>query len=418
MRDMTALLYSPSEVSRGATFRLFFWMLAIAAVLGHRAYAPILLAPLAAIDWRHAWFARRATFRSIDPRWIAYFSAAFVFSLYTAISATWSPTPSMVNWAFRIGICFIIAPISFHSVHYLTPAVRERGAVAVALATMAMLALLTVEGLTNASIRQALPPAERIDRDLIALGRGSLLLILLVWPVRRILSERMKRPWLGWAVVVASLYPALKFSIVTNAAMLFAGGVAYFSVKWFGKRALVILLVLTSSMVVVAPLIAMGLDAQMVWDRAPWLPDSWVQRLFIWERAGDAIASNFWGGGVGYARSLSRPFVAVTINGVDLNTMPLHPHNLFLHVWMDLGFIGACCLCGFMVAIWRAVSRVGDDKEDLATVAAIVASLAITAMTEWSIWQVWRFAAVWIALIAVRIAASPQPVNQSVRPSL
>ena len=68
MSDMSRFLYSPSEVRRGATFQLFFGMLAVAAVLGHRAYAPILLAPLLGIDWRHAWFARRATFRKTPPR--------------------------------------------------------------------------------------------------------------------------------------------------------------------------------------------------------------------------------------------------------------------------------------------------------------------------------------------------------------
>lgn len=418
MAQVAEFLYSPSELHRGATFRVFFWMLAIAAILGHRAYAPILLAPLAAIDWRHAYYSRHATFRSVDRRWVAYFCAAGVFSIYTAVSALWSPLPMQADWALRLGACFLIAPVSFHSVGYLTPATRERAAAAVAWATLAMLLLLTFEAATNAAIRQALPPEETVARDFISLGRGTLLLVLLVWPARRIFAERLKRPWLGWLLVVAATYPALKFSIVTNAAMLAAGFIAYWAARAFGRSVAASIFAMAAVLIWATPMAAVMLDAQSAYEALPWLPDSWAQRLFIWERAGDAIAAHPFGGGVEYARAISRPIDAVSINGVALNTMPLHPHNLILHVWMDLGVVGALCLCGFLFAGWRGLSHVGDRHEDLATAAAVAAAILVTAMTEWSVWQVWRFAAVWIALMAIRLASGPAPASHFVRPGL
>lgn len=418
MSDVSRFLYSPSEPRRGATFQLFFLMLAVAAVLGHRAYAPILLSPLAAIDWRHAWHARRATFRSIDRRWVIYFAASVIFAGVTALSALWSPMPASVDWSWRLGACLLIAPLSFHSVHYLTPAARDRAAAAVAYATVAMLILFTFEGLTDALIRRTLPPSDTLDRDFIALGRAALLLVLLAWPARRIFAERLKRPLVGWLVVAGALYPAWKFSIATNAAMLVAGCVAWGVTRLAGRSALKLLFVVTALLVVATPLLAGAVDAEALYAAMPWLPDSWAQRLFIWERAGDAILAHPFGGGVDYARWLSRPIVAVLINGVELNTMPVHPHNLFLHVWMDLGIVGAACLLGFVYAGWRAAQRAAVAREDMASIAAVVAALVVTAMTEWSVWQVWRFAAVWIALIALRIAASPPAATPALRPTL
>ncbi|MEO1014678.1 MAG: O-antigen ligase family protein [Pseudomonadota bacterium] len=413
-----AFLYSPSEVRRGSTYTVFFWMLAIAAVLGHRAYAPMLLAPLAAIDWRHAYYARRATFRGVERHWLIYFASAALFTGYTALSAVWSPLPGKISWAITDAICFLLAPLSFHSVHYLSPAARDRAAAAVAWAALAMAGLLTFEAASNAAIRQALPPPETVVRDFVSLGRGTLLLVLLVWPARRIFAERLRRPILGWALVGVAIIPAMKFSIATNAVMLASGLVAYVAGRIVGRLAPATLFALAGLAVLATPLAAIALDADALRAAFPSAPDSWIQRLYIWERAGDEIVRHPFGGGVEYARALSRPIVPIEINGVPLNTMPLHPHNLFLHVWMDLGVVGAFALLGFIAAAARAALGACATREDAAVTAAVVAALLATATTEWSVWQVWRFAAVWIVVIAIRLAASPPPAPVAVRPGL
>ena len=400
--------FSPSELRRGATFTVFFWMLAVAAVLGHRAYAPLLLAPLFAIDWRHAYHARRSTFRALEPQWLIYFSAAGVFCFYTLLSGLWSPLPSKIDWAWRFLLCFAIAPFAFHSVRYLTPAARARAAAAGAWATLAMAGLLVFEALSNAMIRQTLPPEEELVRDIISLGRGALLLSLLVWPARKIFDEQLGRPIVGWALVVVAFVPALKLSIETNAAMLLAGGIAFGATRLFGGGVLKVVIALALAGVWVTPLVAALFPLEAATAMLGGLPDSWVQRLHIWSRAGAEIAAHPFGGGVEYARAISRPIVPVEINGVALNTMPLHPHNLFLHIWMDLGVVGALAMSALLLCVWVACTRMALSRSDAALFAALVAALFATAMTEWSVWQVWRFAAVWIAIIAARLATSPR----------
>ena len=99
----------------------------------------------------------------------------------------------------------------------------------------------------------------------------------------------------------------------------------------------------------VTPLVAALFPLEAATAMLGGLPDSWVQRLHIWSRAGAEIAAHPFGGGVEYARAISRPIVPVEINGVALNTMPLHPHNLFLHIWMDLGVVGALAMSALLL---------------------------------------------------------------------
>ena len=405
----SSLNFSPLELRRGTTFAVFFWMLAIAAVLGHRAFAPLLLAPLAAIDWKHAWYARRATFRALDGAWMVYFVSAGVFCTYAALSAFWSPLPEKAAWSWKFAACFLIAPMALHSVSYLAPAARARAGAGVAWACLAMAALLSFEALTGAKIRQALPPYEIAVRDVISLGRGALLLTLLVWPAMRIFDEHFNRPLLGWGVAALAVIPALLLTIETNALMLAVGFVAYGAGRIAGRRAAVFFFAVFGALVWLAPLAAIALPLE-AWGEAlkGAAPDSWVQRLFIWARAGDEIAAHPFGGGVGYARYLSRPIIPVEISGVELNTMPLHPHNMILHVWMELGVVGAAALSGLVFAASRMAARAAVTKADAGMIAAIIAAITVTTMTEWSLWQVWRFAAVWIALIACRLALDPR----------
>ncbi|MEO0398370.1 MAG: O-antigen ligase family protein [Pseudomonadota bacterium] len=396
-------VFSPSELSRGLTFAGFFWMLAIAAILGHRAYAPLLLLPLAVIDWRHAYYARRATFRRLDRGWLLYFASAAVICFYTVLSALWSPLPQRADWGLRLSLCFALAPFAYHAVSYLSPAARARAAAGMAWASLAMLALLLFEAATNAGIRRFLPPDQHISRDIISLGRGSLLLVLLVWPARRIFHMQLRRPLIGLALIVLAAIPAVRFTIVTNAVMLGTGAVGLVWGFLFKARGVALLFAGAVALVWLTPLVAilMPTDTVLVWAQD--LPDSWVQRIHIWDRAGAEILTHPFGGGVGYSRSLTDAMEMVTINGVKLNTMPLHPHNLFLHVWLDLGVIGALGLSGLIIAAYLG-ARGAVAGGGAGVICAIAASLLVTAMTEWSVWQIWRFAAVWIALIAWRLS--------------
>ncbi|MEL6361910.1 MAG: O-antigen ligase family protein [Pseudomonadota bacterium] len=396
---------------RGGVFAVFFVLIALAAVFAHRAYAPFLLLLLIAVDWPRTIGPNGGLRKRPSLPWALYIGSTVLFCIWAAVSVFWSPLPDRGDWVWRFGGSFVLAALAFNSVTYLTPAARIRAAKAVAWGVLAMALLLCFEALTGGLLRKLTPPDERIERDLISLGRGTLLLTLLVWPAKRIFTGDLGRPLLGWALIAIAAIPALSFTIETNAAMLAAGALAVIAANAFERKVISALIFLIIAAIWLTPAFAYFLPLDSVAESADYLPDSWRQRLYIYDRAGGEIATHLFGGGIEYARYLSRPMVTVNINGVDLNTMPIHPHNLFLHIWMDLGIVGAISLTGVALAGLHAIRGLILTRTETAMIAGVLAALLVTATTEWSLWQVWRFAAVWIAMIACRLAISTVPIR-------
>lgn len=394
---------------RGTVFAVFFAVIALAAVFAHRAYAPAMLLPLIAVDWKKA-LSRGGLLRRKPTRpWLIFIASAGLFTLWGAISLTWTPMPERGDWVLRYLAVFTLAALAFHGGTYLTPAARLRAAKALAWGTLAMAMLLAFEAASGGLLRRLTPPAEILPRDYISLGRGALLLMLLIWPARRVFAAEMGRPLIGWLTVALSVIPALTFTIETNFVMLLVGALFFALSRATGPRMVDVALYLFIAFIWITPLLAFALPLDSLADAATSLPDSWRQRLHIYNRAGAEIAAHGFGGGIEYARSLSRPMQTVVINGVALNTMPIHPHNLFLHVWMDLGLPGAVSLTGLVLAVRASLARVILTRSEAAMIAAITAALLATALTEWSLWQVWRIASVWIAIIACRLAVTTTP---------
>ena len=396
---------------RGSVYAVFFSLIALAAVFAHRAYAPLMLLPLLAVDWPGALKSGGLLRTAPSAPWRWFIASAVLFTLWGAISLFWTPIPERGDWVLRYAGVFLIAGLAFHGGAYLTPAARLRAAKALAWGTLGMAMLLAFEAASGGLLRRITPPAEILPRDYISLGRGAMLLMLLVWPAQRIFAAELGRPRFGWLTVGLAVIPALTFTIETNFVMLIVGGAFYLLSYAAGRRVIDLALALFLIGVWATPVVAYALPLDMIADAATSLPDSWRQRLYIYDRAATEIAAHPLGGGVEYARSLSRPMQTVMINGVALNTMPIHPHNLFLHVWMDLGVAGALSLTGLILAVRASLARIVLTRTEAAMIAAIAAALLATAITEWSLWQVWRIASVWIAIIACRLAITTAPIK-------
>ena len=73
------------------------------------------------------------------------------------------------------------------------------------------------------------------------------------------------------------------------------------------------------------------------------LPPSWAQRLYAWRAAAQAgFECMPFGCGADAARALHATGAVVDIPGsaIPLSIMPIHPHNIFLQIWMELGAAG------------------------------------------------------------------------------
>jgi O-antigen ligase len=84
--------------------------------------------------------------------------------------------------------------------------------------------------------------------------------------------------------------------------------------------------------------------------------------------------------------------------------VPVHPHNVFLQTWLELGVPGVAALALF---IWFGLQALLKAKFSKAVGAACVgafAAIMISVMVEGSMWQVWRLAAMALAASGVALA--------------
>ena len=392
---------------RSFVYFLFYAALAGTAFWAHRGVAPLmftLLLALPGVDRIRAdihGFSLRQMLS--QPMGLAA-AGALIFCLWTSLSALWSPLPERGDWGWRFVLAFSVVGAALYAATKLSEDDRARARFA-ALAGFALLAvLIAAEGLTSGAFREAISRQDRIDLSQVGAARAGLVLALGLWPVLAIIhrtSGRYAAAAALWFIAAVGLGAT---AVAANTIAFWFGTIGFLLALWRPRTVLWLLMGAFLVALVAAPFVAQVLPAEWALAEMPGAPTTWLQRLFIWKRAGMEIASHFWGGGVEYARSLHEPVEAVRIHGLTLNTMPTHPHNAFLHVWMDLGLVGALAFALFIVAGGRAGLALSSRRELAAPAAGIIAALFVYALVEWSIWQPWRFAALWIAILTLRLA--------------
>lgn len=394
----------------------------IAAVFAHRAYAPIaVLMALAAATRRAAWSGFRSAAsrpnKATSPQ-VALIFAVAGFSLWIAATGLWSPTPDAAWHALAIGAAALAASLlAAENAHLGARGARLLSAVFV-ISSFAALALLFFESRTNGYLRLITPPADLSPdrfKDITALGRGLAALTPSLFPAA-VLAVLIAAPRirgrtliLGLAVVFfVGLSAALELTIAANTAAVLAGS-AFAVAAWRKPRAVITVLTLVFlGALIFAPAIAF-LPIDAIAERlAGVLPLSWMQRLYVWRHlAGEALACLPFGCGADYARSLAeaREMFLVPGSAQALRLVPLHPHNVFLQVWLELGIPGVALSALAMIA----GGRMAIDASLAPPVAAALAGAAAATLAYWSveasIWQEWRLGSVVIAAAGIAICA-------------
>lgn len=397
-------------------------LLPLAAVLAHRAYAVALfLLALIAASSPAVWRAGRALVAPpFDLRrpGAAALAAFGAFCLWTALSALWSPTPGAAKLAVNVAapLAAVFATALF--VRGLSAEAARRIGVFFLAGSLGSLALLGVEAASGGAIRGAAPPADLSpggEMDMIRLGRGFTAMLPGLFGALMValaLTPETKRARRRFVLVVFALFAlafliALGFPIAANAAALVAGaGAALFAL--FAPRAAIFgLAALGLALLALAPLIfAYAPFPAMAAETG--LPVSWLQRLHIWRAAGEgALDCLPWGCGADYARAVAAEGVTISLPGAPaaLPVMPIHPHNVFLQIGLELGLPGVVCAGVAFFSGARLLAGGGaENRATAAAAAGLVACLLVSAMVEASLWQVWRLSAAGLGALGIAIS--------------
>nr|WP_314072168.1 O-antigen ligase family protein [uncultured Roseococcus sp.] len=364
-----------------------------AVVLQNRVMAPIALAGMAGcavLGWLRGW-------RPSAPPALAW--AAISLLAWMIVSALWAPEAGRaLDGAARLAVSLLLAVLAADalSVEAPSPRIAQAAAIGVAIG----IAAAGFDHLSGNALRGSVRglPAWDVTLSFGLKNAAAVLALLLplgVFANALPLWPRVALGVVGGAVVLALPGDSAKIAVLAGLAFGLAG-------SWRPRLTRGALALGTTVLVLGLPWI---LQALLPLD-AGRLPESAAHRLLIWDFVAQRIQeAPFLGWGMDASRAIpggtGNPDAA-TLAAFGLTAkrewfagaqlLPLHPHNLALQVWLELGAIGALLMAG-LLAMLALASRGG------AACGAYAAGLVI-AMLSYGAWQYWWVAALLLATIA------------------
>lgn len=339
---------------------------------------------------------------------------ALLLALFTALvwacaSAFWSPwRPADLDEQTGLKLVFMLAlyGCAVSAARAVPEARLPRLLSGLATAAGVLALLLLFEALTSAAGYKVLlgliGQAVRPDYAIKNVAQGLYVLTLLAPPALAAVSGRT-RCILGLVLGAGIIGPALVFGydapLLALACAILAAGLVL-GLPSLGPR---LLAGLSAGGVLLAPVLAKGAFALGLDERiAPFLSESWLQRLGYWGKAVDWI----WARPLpGWGLDASRAFGP----GIQL-----HPHNAPLQIWMELGLIGAVAAAIVWASIFSGLSRPVRTPAAAAATATAVAYLIFGAVS-FGVWQEWWLALGALSALACILVLRARPIDLSGR---
>jgi O-antigen ligase len=376
-------------------------------VLAHRGVAPTLLAMgLVAATRGEIWRAGFPYFLSKPDRAAPLARAGLFFAafcLWVSLSGLWAPRPDAPRLALDILLPVLAGGAVIWEISRRPPERAAGLARFLAYVGAAAIALVVFEAATGGFLRTITPPADITPgrtRDMIALGRGATIIMVTLFAALWLFYLHVPRKPLIAMLAIGAVFAALKFDITSNVAGIVLGAAVLWLALKAPQRMLTIVGWAIIAALMLAPFAALIPVEQAIDGLSGRLPVSWLQRLAIWENAGRlAFDCLPFGCGADYSRAVHALGVKVVIPGAPdpLSVMPVHPHNMFLQIWLEFGLPGVALIAASLFYAMRAAKAASLSRVEIAVLAATAASFLVSALVEASLWQLWRLSAPLIA---------------------
>ena len=327
------------------------------------------------------------------------------FLLLAALSVTWSPSSRAGLTVVEIGYVALGALVGGAWLSSL-PGVEARRLIQLFLAgTFVGIAVFAAEAALDFPLHRWWNhvPADVPVAEGNVPKRTAALLCLLVWPAALALDRGGRR---GAALLLPLGYGAACLLLTSRSAMMgITVGVAVFLLSCWSVRAVRAALgtALALAFAGVLPLVLL-FDRVFDLDAAPWLFRSAQHRVEIWGMAAQrALETPFLGQGIDASRALMPEGEVSRFGTITDSLLPLHPHNAFLQVWLELGGLGAALALATSLLLLFGAARLGEREQPFAL--ALFASGLAMVSTAYGIWQAWWMAGILSAGLMLRLAA-------------
>lgn len=331
--------------------------------------------------------------------------ALVVLALWAAISAAWAIMPeSVLALVLRLTMLGVAGAGLLYGVSRLDAEVREtaeNGYLAgIAVGLVALTAGFVWAKATGVSLWDTY-----LFDPLTTLNNGAVAISLLAWPAFAIMWRR--RQLKAFSLVAVMVYFGFLFLSSGAALLAPAGGLAGFAIVWIWRRpgaralgAIVAVLVLAAPLV-----ITFAQTGERVDEVASVLPASARHRLAMWAFAVEKIEEKpLWGWGMDASRAIPQDDRRLAPN---MEIMPLHPHNAFLQIRLELGVPGVIITATLVYLFFSGLGVVGDRFSAAVMTGAGGAYLTV-ASVSYGIWQNWWLAFAW-SLAAMMVMALAPP---------
>ncbi|MGD2132317.1 MAG: O-antigen ligase family protein [Maricaulaceae bacterium] len=379
--------------ARGVFVLLIFAFAGLAIGAGGLGLAP--LAALGGVGWAvFTLFERRA------PRPNAALIAAVAFAAWAGLSFLWSAYDN-AEYLLRFATGAPLYVGFFLLCKDLEGPARRLAQGGVLLCVVFSAVFLGLEaafgGMVTASHREEVDMGQ-VWRNL-GHGLSAWAVIAPSVVVMLLVAKRPLHAATATGLAAAGFAGAIVFGLTSNLAGLIAAlGVGLIAL--FGARTTVAGLGLFAALgVLVAP--AIGLCAEYVPAGVRnALPNSWDLRLEAWRASSEMIKHKpLFGWGFDASRATAGE---IFHRGETTSVIPLHPHNLGLHAWLELGLVGALLLAAVLVLGSRAIAYAPNlTRRQGVSAAAAGGSYIAMAQISYGMWQEW-----WLAAIAFAAAAA------------
>jgi len=132
------------------------------------------------------------------------------------------------------------------------------------------------------------------------------------------------------------------------------------------------------------------------------LPSSWEHRLRMWAYAWQEIQNHpIIGNGFDISRTYQETYTVR--EGHDVAIISLHPHNIGLQIWLEIGAIGAALGALTTAMLWRPAMVFITTPARGAALAGVITASAIIGATTIGVWQFWWWGSIAFALTTLRL---------------
>ncbi len=239
------------------------------------------------------------------------------------------------------------------------------------------------------------------------LGRGQVAWALMTPLLLALMAKRLPKgaAWAAGLAFVGLLVAGCVLNRLYTPVIILLGALPLFALGWAAPKLAFRLSGATAVLsIALAPIVGL-VSRQASEGFMARLPMSWDHRLRMWDYTlARSMERPLLGHGLDASRNMQDGFT--TRIGVDIPYISLHPHNVGLQAWLELGAIGALLMAAAVGLGIQLASRLADgSRARLAALSGLVMGMSVGGAVTVGAWQYWWWGL--IVMAAMLIALIP-----------